>query len=120
MINNFSIAPKGKQKNRHSYPEGLPAQGFRGCLIIHYEGHPSTTLRAGFGAQRFKKIRGNLCESVQSVAKSCPSEHVNRVSTKFQNALLTKSRAKDLYTDFANRTDCEEFRQLTEDTVLSA
>jgi hypothetical protein len=29
----------------------------------------------------------NLCKSVQSVAKSCPSEPINWVSTEFQNTL---------------------------------
>src|SRR6185503_7207828 len=50
------------------------------CLIIHHEGHE--------GAQRLEKTRKNLRGSVQSVAESCQSEHVKRVSTQFQNALL--------------------------------
>jgi hypothetical protein len=57
---------------------------FRECFLIHHEGHPSTALRAGSGAQRLEKSRKILpapcagtCVQIcvqRSVAESCLNE----------------------------------------------
>jgi len=61
----------------------------RECLNIHHEEHK--------GTQRAEKTKKNLRKSVQSVAESCPGEHVSQVSTDFRNTLLGQTRWEEHY-----------------------